>query len=150
MYRYPNPALQLSWLPRELLKMVPVLPEIVEADAGLAFGSNGCYLYPRKNVFLQTYNVPLDNGVIVIGKDVEDVQSVLAHEFRHHWQYFNTLKPEIPKFDMSKFLFCNPIQTFLEYYRQPHELDALMFEARVAPTPNNRTSLEAVWEFFNV
>lgn len=139
IYKYPNPMLCLSWLPKWMLDSVPVLPTILDYPN---WHFPGSYVRPSEYPYLDH---DCSNGIIVIGK-TNYPAATLAHEFRHHWQYFNTNMDgsgsKMPMGDTWE-------DRIIHYYTtQPQELDALMFEHRVAPCEENEYTLSLVLEHF--
>lgn len=108
---YYLPSSELSWLSRHFKQYYE--PLLLVADR-LFF--SGCYFRPD-------YNYP--KGMILTQNASP---STIAHEYRHHLQY---CKCPIP-FRWDPNLLGTP-----EYWYQPHEHDALMFESRMHPDESN-------------
>ncbi len=146
-YKFKHPILQLNWLPQYMLKSVPFYPDIFLIDNLIPPGGTGCYMRPSDEETFEGH--PCKNGIIVISKLTKDVRSTLAHEFRHHWQHFNTTKVDS---NISAYILASlfdPVRAYIEYYKQPHEFDALLFECRVAPNEHNTKVLQIVLENWN-
>ena len=60
LYRYPNPRLCLSWLPKWMLKSVPT-PEIVEVEGLVSGMANGVYISPNEESY---QGISGKNGII--------------------------------------------------------------------------------------
>ena len=79
--------------------------------------------------------IPFDRGVIFVSaEEPENIESILAHEWRHHWQLYHGNLPNKFSFNMSRFDDWETYDVAIrDYFRsQPHEMDALMFQRRVA------------------
>lgn len=124
----------LQWLQRKLRHLPDPLIYYEDIEPG------GVYFSPwHEPQFDFGIEVPPSNGAIVISTRYQEDQefsegSTLAHEFRHHWQRWNG-------FEFSEASECSDHQdydSFLkDYFRDPMERDALMFEGVMCPDPNN-------------
>lgn len=127
------PSLELRWLkPDKGLS----LPLIVMANWRSDYG--GCYHRPwpyQYEINGRFYDGA--KGIIEIVDTAKDklsisTGSIIAHEFRHHWQWHqglaagNTENAYNPDIDYKS--------TIINYFmKQPKEMDALMFEQKMYP-----------------
>lgn len=128
------PSLELSFLPNSLLKGIPT-PLILHVDRD---NVGGCYWDPEDTEYLLYGERYIDSsrGVIQIAEQscLEEEADVIAHEWRHHWQYVNGLmvndEPSGPKWNhLSSTL---PYEDAIRaYFRtQWFEMNALLFARR--------------------
>jgi hypothetical protein len=118
------------------------LPHIFFTDVE-AF--SGCYYHPINEPL---YIVEVDK-VIAAGESAivvstlfgSDVGNTVAHEWRHHWQFYNGRQPEtVRQFEESK----SYRRAIVIYYQQHHELDALMYSLHLEPDDTQKEHLEWV------
>lgn len=128
-------SLELRWLSRHDKDIL--LPEIVfTADMENAAGSRccGCYWRPEENEYLIGDKfVPFDRGVIAINtEDPELIRGTIAHEWRHHWQFYHDLlPPAAASWDFGGSNYDAKIRRF--FRSRPHEMDALRYQLKHAP-----------------
>jgi hypothetical protein len=131
MYRPAIASLETNWC-RD--KKIPV-PDVVYVS-GTHYA--GLYISPSIDyiIYDNIHILPSKNGTIIINSEHDNIASVLAHEYRHHWQYHHGWDYDgIPwQFD------ADYISELTNYYRESHsEMDALLFELKLAP------SEESMW-----
>ena len=107
------------------------MPPVIFAD--IAYG--GYFHFPRKKeVLIGNEYYPADRGLIVISELYsERIESSIAHEWRHLWQYYQEGKPEyISQWNLKSPLSYEKqiINHFIFDYR---EYDALLFQLKKAP-----------------
>lgn len=112
-------------------------------DRGVSVG--GFYQKP-KNIewFIDDRYVDGRFGLIVVATmDGDQVaRSTLAHEWRHHWQQHNGIPPDNAHWNPAGMTWEQAIR---KYFRQSKtEMDALLFEQKVAPCDSTRQMLDAV------
>ncbi len=117
------PSLELNFLPLSLRKGMDV-PEIIFCDAAEIGGHQGMY-EPSVGAA----------GRLYVGADAENIEAVLAHEWRHHWQWRN----QIFVMDWQKPVLAFGVNYWgdiVDYFsHRAHEHDALLFEIATAPIP---------------
>ena len=132
------PSLELNWLSRHD-KDLPI-PAVIWSPSGTDFHDvrcRGCYYRPLRQEFLVGERFePFHNGAIIVsGQEPDLIAGTLAHEWRHHWQYFRGMLPDKVTFDMNLFddpdSYDDAIKMYFE--SQKHEMDALLFQYRMAP-----------------
>lgn len=125
----------LYWLQRKAKDLIKPRTLFV---SGYAFEKYpGCYYHPMGNgygVYYKGRFILLDRGLIVASEMPDwcpgSLASTLAHEWRHHWQWFN-FKYRIP---VVGFDYAIPYpEAIVKFYRNRKELDALLFSHEVAP-----------------
>jgi len=127
---------ELNWLhKKDRAISMPRLVFFAAPDCG------GLYYYPdnREKLIGDKY-FPLDCGLIVISpnEDGAFMAHSLAHEWRHHWQFFERGLTGGSKWHNNG----NYEKAIISYFRRHlHEWDALLYANRMAPCS---TSLE--WE----
>ena len=100
----------------------------------------GCYYHPQKGELLyQGRFTPLDRGLIVVSEMTEwcrhGFASTLAHEWRHHWQWFNfPYRSVVREFNHS----VSYREAIIEFFRNAKERDALFFSHEVEPCEETR------------
>jgi len=125
----------LYWLQRKAKDLIK--PRVLVVP-GYAFEKYpGCYYHPRKEgygVYFEGRFILLDRGLIIVSESVDRdkdfLASTLAHEWRHHWQWFNfKYRKPVVGFD-----YAIPYpEAIVKFYRNRKELDALLFSHEVAP-----------------
>lgn len=64
-----------------------------------------------------------------------EIGNAIAHEWRHHWQFYHGRLPQkLARFD-NGMPYREAIAT---YYQQPHEKDALLYSITAEPTESQR------------
>lgn len=124
-------SLELRWIrgfDKDLL-----LPEVI-----FVFNPtySGLYIPPmKKEKLIAGKYYPCDHGLIIcstLNPDIKSTAGTLAHEWRHHWQAYNSSLPcDYVSFD--KYMdYKSAIKKY--YSSSKRELDALKFEIQMAPT----------------
>jgi hypothetical protein len=118
-------SLELNWL-RNFDRTLPI-PEVMFYPLQ---GCAGKYYHPHPSEMYDADGHPYERhrGVIVVSPKFEEfVAANIAHEWRHHWQYYQGMKFEIPKKDLFKKLDYE--DALLQYFTTSKtEMDALRFE----------------------
>lgn len=128
MEKVKYPSLELNWLPNSLLKGIS-LPKIVISDTE---GYSGAYYLKGCPYEEFGYN-NLKHGIIEIST-CGDYLSTLIHEWRHHWQRENGWN--LGGFDWNSGVSYK--KSIIKYFTTlPHEMDALKFEIKYAPSDLN-------------
>ena len=123
-------SLELNWIRRKVDKTIP-FPEVLFFP--FTSGRAGSYYNPSpKNEIYDIDGKPhsLKYGAIVVSSKYDNKvqKNIIAHEWRHHWQYFKGIEKETPK--------CKATQITKENYNDiarlyfttsKTELDALRF-----------------------
>ena len=138
MIKYPS--LELNWLPKA--KGVP-LPDVCIVDD---YDYSGCYYYPEySEVELDGKCVSIENGLIILKSDTSP--STIAHEFRHHLQWWYGLEVEGVEWDFNK-----PYEdAIIEYYTKSiTEMDALLYECNHYPDDYNMQNYEWLFNHLEV
>ncbi|GAH39444.1 unnamed protein product [marine sediment metagenome] len=121
--------LELHWLAKA--DKYILLPPVIFAD--IPYG--GYFRLPeKKEVVIDDKFYPADRGLIVISENYSShVESSIAHEWRHLWQYYKRGKPKwIATWNLkSPFSYKNQIVIF--FMSDPSEYDALLFQLKKAP-----------------
>jgi hypothetical protein len=69
---------------------------------------------------------------LIVAYESEHIAGTIAHEWRHHWQDQRYQPRRYRSWSqMRSGDYCNSI---VEYFKQPIEFDALLFEFRMAPS----------------
>lgn len=127
------PSLCTRWLQR-LEKWLP--QPLVVTVIGSAVG--GQYWCPGRPVQLGDHVVRGDRGVLVLDEEHSVEPSVLAHEWRHHWQWHRGWRfDHTPWHRVAGPDYRHRIVTFFQSSRT--ERDALRFELRQAPSEASLT-----------
>lgn len=125
-------SLELRWLARK--DKYIRFPEVVFAN----IESGGIWIYPsKKEKLIGDRYYPLDLGIIVVNEEFGDEhEATIAHEWRHVWQYYNWgergvhhpwgIEPHLSYREQIVNYFANDVR----------ELDALLFEVKIAPRPH--------------
>lgn len=105
-------------------------------------GAGGYFYRPQKGELLvDGYHRDLRHGILLVreSKDEHDLANAIAHEWRHYWQWFN-MEHKFPamRFDMNA-EYWSEIKRF---FKNPRELDALVFSHKVAPCRTSEIWLE--------
>ena len=121
--------LELNWLAKA--DKYILLPPVIFAD--IPYG--GFFRFPRKEeVLIVDKYYPGDRGLIVISEThSEHIESSIAHEWRHLWQYYQRGEPKLKaKWNLeSPLSYENQIVDF--FISDSFEYDALLFQIKKAP-----------------
>ena len=121
--------LELHWLAKA--DKYILMPPVIFAD--IAYG--GYFHIPqKKEVLIGNEYYPADRGLIVISEThSEHIESSIAHEWRHLWQYYQRGKPKF----VSQWNLKSPLsykkQIINFFASDPSEYDALLFQLKKAP-----------------
>lgn len=121
-----HPSLELNWIPKP--KDIPMPNIVVES----VFNCSAYYVEPESEQHeINGHFYDIDNGLIVINENEVDVifAGTLAHEYRHHWQYYSGI--EIDSIWEIKSDYKSAIIEYFTTY--PIEMDALIFEMKLYP-----------------
>lgn len=136
-------SLDLRWLSRHA-RGIPV-PKLVVDDDLIDCGG---YYFPSVDseaIINDDLVVDGKSGVIVVsGYHAERHHSTIAHEWRHHWQMHTGNGWDVV-LDWN-YEELGYERSIAEYFKQPHELDALLFERRVAPSEVNEEWFDVIHE----
>lgn len=123
------PSLEFNWLPNSIRKGLST-PRVVYTNSD-QYG--GRYIWPDTGI-IECFDMDTSEGAIIEVTSSHSTASILAHEFRHHWQrYCADLKPgkawrQPSTMDEYK-------KQIIRYFRDdPFEMDALCFEIAIAPS----------------
>lgn len=117
------PSLEISYLPNSIRK--GLITPTIEFVEDIPYGG----VYWRKKDIIQISTISNNN-----------LESIIAHEYRHHWQMYNTT---LDKFKAQPFnLNIEYKQAIIEFFKDPFELDALIFELNFAHKYNYK------WEWY--
>jgi len=137
-------SLELNWI-RNFDKSL-FIPEVVFHSLNSASGK---YYPPEKKGWLYDENghpYLMRFGVIVINPNQSDkeVPRTIAHEWKHHWQYFHGIKFEIPPTNLfNRYSYMTAIVKYFKCSRT--ESDAIRFEYKHAGM--NEYWKEALYNF---
>ena len=127
--------LELNWLAKADKHIL--LPPVIFTD----IKEGGFLHFPeKKEVLIGNKYYPADRGLIVVNCTYPDmIESVLAHEWRHLWQYYQWGKPaSVAQWNSSSPLTYK--EQIVKYFTtDSKEYDALLFELEKVP---NDTVLE--------
>lgn len=114
--------ISLNWLPTSSLKNITRPQVVLEPNVGQQY---------------QGYYTAGTNQLVVVECDCEkQLASIIAHEFRHHTQYeLNTYFS--PNGSVLDFALEYEEMIRVYFQTQPWELDALLYEHKLAPTELN-------------
>lgn len=125
----PLASLELNWIRRED-KTLP-LPRVVFHPLD---GMGGFYHFPEPaEVLIGETHYDATKGLIVVSTETEHPASIIAHEWRHHWQTFHGWTYDgidWPEVETDDEYWPNVARYFAA---SKSELDALLFEHRKAP-----------------
>jgi hypothetical protein len=122
--------LETRWLHAE--KWLPA-PTIVIVSRKFANNAEAAWQPPQAEVFLEGRYYEARNGLIVLADNACD--GALAHEFRHHWQYWHGWKYDGNGAGMNLVLPYK--QAIVEFFHGSRsEVDALLYEVQKAPRHN--------------
>lgn len=125
-----NSYSELRWV-RGIDKDIPFPTIIFDNDHNFS----GCYYHPEDSIVnVNGREFELKNGLIIFNIDFGD-PSTLAHEWRHHWQWYNGWKVDsiLPNYEIGY------KEAMIEFYSNSiSELDALLFEIKKSPDDTNQ------------
>lgn len=125
-----HPSLELNWLMRDL-RHLP-MPGVIYADQ-LPYAGLYCPPFDESSV-VEGIELGPHQGVIVISQQESEltVECSLAHEFRHHWQFWNGWAYDGIGWDENSALDYR--KSIARYFSESHsEMDALLYEIKRAP-----------------
>ncbi len=123
-------SLELNWIRKKVDKSIP-LPEVIFFP--LTDDKVGSYYCPTPNneiYDIEGKSYSLKYGAIVVSSryDNKVQRNIIAHEWRHHWQYYHGIKFEIPKCNVTQITKDNYNDMAKLYFTTSKtELDALRF-----------------------
>jgi hypothetical protein len=136
-----NRGSYLGWLSRvDKTLPMPTLVYMSDLEVG------GYYFHPNcSGLVLDDIEIENPNGTIVVNysptcdHDYYPERSVLAHEWRHHWQFFNRdfKNEKRPKFDFSRYD-TYEAEMVRFFSSLPSEMDALRFEYKTVKGEHSR------------
>jgi len=121
------PSLELNWLRKD--KDIP-MPLILFEKISVG----GYYCRPAKTEwYLNGKHYPLDNGLLVVNIETEYdfIVNGIAHEWRHHWQWWMGVTSDCPGWNGGGSYKKNIMQYFL---CSRTEMDALLFSNKMYPS----------------
>ena len=127
-------SLELNWIRRKCDKSIP-MPEVVYYPLSHASGK---YYHPEdRNELYDADGMPhsMKYGVIVINSNSIMMNTTIAHEWRHHWQYYNGIEFEIgnpPDANLKKEEYEKGLKKY--FTDSKTEWDAIRFEYKYAGT----------------
>ena len=101
-----------------------ILPPVIITEQAQA---GGWYVEPeRAQILIDGRCYPLNRGLIAISSSAEvDLDNVLAHEYRHHWQVMNGWQLDSVGWNAPGLSYK---QKIIRYFsRSKSEMDALLF-----------------------
>jgi hypothetical protein len=132
-------SIDLNWLSR--LDKHLLLPDL--EFCSLKGMGQAAYFRPKTTLIRWNRETRIHNGKIIVDpSESTSVEASMAHEWRHHWQFFQGRlgKSQIPD-DWQE----NYWMKIKEYFTiHPWELDALRFELKMFPVDLSRLWMEAV------
>ena len=124
-------SIDLGWLSRRD-KSIPLPLLAFTSDSDFNEDASGSYYHPESQGYdLFGTTVDVGQALIVIGLDHIDyekrwLEATLAHEWRHHWQWYNwSYWPDTPA-RMNKDISYEDATA--QYFATPQERDALWYE----------------------
>jgi len=102
---------------------------------------------PRKERYVESIPVYPGSDYIIIGHDCDrlPLESIIAHEFRHHWQFMNGWKYDGLGWAGTKD-YDKEITNYFHYSFS--EIDALLYEIKLFPCPHSVNVLNMCRERF--
>jgi len=131
IHREKYPSLSFNWVAKKLRQLPLPLLYVCE---DLSYG--GLYFQPTKEEHIWKGNLlPPSNGIIMVGCYAEQpTESALAHEFRHHWQYWNGIDSDCVGWNTETTYEEYPKDIVRYFTGSTTEMDALNFELKHAPS----------------
>ena len=142
------PSLELNWLKKyDKSLSLPLVLFIEDMEY------SGVYYEPQnREIIVDDKIYSVEKGVLLIKNSFEredsDIASTIAHEWRHHWQRFNStlyydgkdLNDEIARKD-----------AIIEYYtKSVCEMDAFLFESRAINSPSGEMVKEWLVKHYEI
>ena len=142
----------LYWLVRKAKDLVVPRVVFIEGPA-LEEGASGCYYHPFWGEMVEFATgrlISLESGLLVLPTAVDDegiwgkngLPETLAHEWRHHWQWFNQVHCRAATWT-GRIPYQEEI---VSYFGHPREMDALLFSHSVAPSEITKMWLSMIKE----
>lgn len=132
--------LELNWLAKA--DKYILLPPVIFTD----IPEGGFFHFPEKeDILIDDKFYPADRGLIAISERYpEQIESSIAHEWRHLWQYYQHGKPwEVAEWNLkSPLSYKKQIVKF--FTSDPFEYDALLYQLKKAPDDSAREWYEWV------
>lgn len=143
MYR----GIELGWLSKGDGLCWPEMVFDAESD-----NFSGQYFHPEENAFLYVPDgrrFSLKKGLILIScsgdKDINDIETTIAHEYRHHWQYHNWGEEKTSiSFDHDD---DRAMKLLKHYSGSFQEFDALRFEIQKC---GSKTHESFIWAYYKI
>lgn len=130
-------SLELNWIRKKVDRTIP-MPEVMYfpfTDAG------GRYYRPQKGWMFDGDMRPhsMKYGVIVVSPLCSDnVEATIAHEWRHHWQYFHGVKFDATPVNIFQTMAYE--KALVKYFKSSRmEMDALRFQYK-------HSTIHEAWE----
>jgi hypothetical protein len=111
-------------------------PSIVIASKQYCRNSDGAFVSPRAEIEIDGRCYDASKGIIYISANACD--GTLAHEFRHHWQYWCGLKYDGEPFGAQQACSYDDYRVaIVRYFTVSYsESDALLYELKKTPRNN--------------
>ena len=122
-------SFELNWVRLKCDKSIP-MPEVVFYSLDDCAGK---YYHPENHELYDVDGKPyhMRYGVIVVDPDTPLIHTTIAHEWRHHWQYYHGIEFEISSIVDNE----SYNESLLQYVTgSKTELDAIRFEYKYAGT----------------
>jgi hypothetical protein len=123
-------SLELNWIRRKVDKTIPI-PEVMFFPFGDGRAGSYCDPDPHNEVFdIDGKPYSMKYGIIIVGSKFgkDEQKNIIAHEWRHHWQYFNGMKHAKSKYRATQITQKNYNHAVKQYFStSKSELDALRF-----------------------
>jgi len=133
-------SLETNWIRKKSDKALPI-PEVMYFPFSEA---DGCYYHPREK--LEIYDIDgksysMKYGVIAVNpKNYKNIEETIAHEWRHHMQYFNGIDFGKLSYPLEIFNKLPYRKAIWEYFSESEiELDAIRFQYKYS-------TIFEVWE----
>jgi hypothetical protein len=144
MIKIPQNYIELHFLIKRF-KDVP-LPLILFENYYKEIPAGGMYLPPQKeHWYIKDQEYCLDKGLLYIcthpSETTGRVEEVIAHEFRHHWQFFNLKREYCFDWFTSNLPYKERVIKY--FIKNNTEMDALLFSLDIAPV--EKTKLWYSW-----
>ena len=133
-------SLELRWVHRQAKDLI--YPDILYVPK--LPNASGCFYHPTKKRELLVGNriYDLSKGMIIVSERIDSIElpNVIAHEWRHYWQFCKMGDLKGVGFDATM-----PYQKAIQkFFKSPIEKDALLFSHKVAPSPLSDYWLELI------